>query len=165
MLKHILLIFLLTLSACGDKKSSPTAPAAAVAPVPAPVPAVLNIVQPSLGEICISPVQGFKYRLTVPLTVTETAGTGLAVNFINADFFRNGQRVERQSIGANDIISVAGTNRIEANSMFSGAITFDFNAENVLVQITVNYTDDSGVNGTYSSPNVNVNVRFACTLA
>ena len=165
MLKHIPLILLLMLSACSDKSSSPTVQTPMPAPVAQAVPAVLNIVQPSVGEICISPVQGFKYRLTVPLTVTETAGTGLAVNFINADFFRGGQRVERQSIGANDIISVAGTNRIEANSMFSGTITFDFNAENALIQITVSYTDDSGIRGTYSSPNVNVNVRFACTLA
>ena len=165
MLKHIPLILLLMLSACSDKSSSPTVQTPMPAPIAQAVPAVLNIVQPSVGEICISPVRGFKYRLTIPFTVMETAGTGLAVNFINADFFRGGQRVERQSIGSNDIIATLGTNRIEGNSSISATITFDFNSDDVLIQITLNYTDDSGIRNSYSSPNVNVNVRPICILA
>ena len=161
-MKHILFLSFLALSlSCSSEKTMPMAPTPPQAP---PVPAVLSVVQLAFGEICVSPVQGFKYRLNVPLAIMETAGTGLAVNFINADFYRDGQAVERQGIGADVIIAIAGTNRIEANSSLSGIITFDFNSGNVLAQLTLGYTDDSGASGTYSSQNINVNIRSVCML-
>ena len=72
--------------------------------------------------------------------------------------------MERQGIGADVIIAIAGTNRIEANSSLSGIITFDFNSGNVLAQLTLGYTDDSGASDTYSSQNINVNIRSVCML-
>ena len=162
-MKHILFLSFLALSlSCSSEM--PMAPTPAPTPPQArPVPAVLRVVQVGLAEGCFSPVQGFKYRVSVPLTIMETAGTGLAINFINVDFYLDGQIVERQTIGADDIIRVWGTNRIEANSSLDGTFTFDFNSDGGAL-INIGYTDDSGVSGVYSIQNINVHYRPICIL-
>ena len=123
-----------------------------------------HIVQPARGEICISPVRGFLSRLTVPLTISETAGTGVALNFVRVTFFDGSREIERREIGANTIVAAFGTNRIEANGMLPTTVTFDFNSVTVLAQITVGYTDDNGTRGSYSSHNIDVDLRLVCTL-
>jgi hypothetical protein len=82
----------------------------------------------------------------VELRIRETAGVGGHINYIRLDVLRaTGELEERAEIGANDIVSELGTNRIEANATWQETAVFFFRAtikKGRQLIVTVNITDD-----------------------
>ena len=176
MLKYIPFILLLTLSACGDKSTSPTAPTPAPAPV-APVATKATVTKTQIGraQICLSPLPIFNYRMILPLRINVT-GLAVNLNYMEAVIFRNGRQVERATIGADVIIRVNGTNTIAAGSSISYNWIFNYNtdvfAPGVQGVIGIDYTDVRGnrfrppqvINPSDIEP-LDIEVLLVCTLA
>ena len=84
----------------------------------------------------------------VELRIQETAGLGGAMNFIRLDYFRaTGELEERAELGADDIVSALGTNRIAAGATWQEVVIFFFRAsikKGRELLVTVSITDDRG---------------------
>src|SRR3972149_4474031 len=75
-------------------------------------------------------------------------GVGANINYIRLDYLKaTGQLEERSEIGANDIISELGTNRIGPNATWQEVVGFLFRAsikKGRMLIVIVNLTDDRG---------------------
>jgi hypothetical protein len=84
----------------------------------------------------------------VELRIRETAGVGGNMNFIRLDYYKaTGELEERAEIGANDIVSELGTNRVAANATWQEVAVFFFRAsikKGRQLVVTVSITDDRG---------------------
>jgi len=82
------------------------------------------------------------------LRMRETAGLGANINYIRLDVLRaTGELEERSEIGANEIVSALGTNRIGPNATWQNVVVFFFRAtikKGRQLIVTVNLTDDRG---------------------
>jgi len=109
-------------------------------------PAQANVVvNASNVGVATSPRPGFNYRITIPVTIRETAGLGANMDAMRFQLFANGRSVETQEIGANDIIAVSGSNRLTAGSTRNFTLAFDMNAGQASSGLlTLFFTDDRG---------------------
>ena len=143
MLKLILLVFLLTLSACGDKNASPTTPTSTPAPAPPPAPRRASITLEIMGASAIVTEQGNAVR--ADLRLVESGGARAIINFARLEVYRaTGQFEERAELPGSQI---GGSNRIEANTTFDLQVLFFFQAtvkRGKTLQFTVGFTDDGG---------------------
>ena len=115
MLKYILFIFLLTLSACGggDKSTSSTAPT----PVPPPrTPANLQI---SGSYTCTNRLC---HAAIYDITLENTGGANANINFIRIENRRQQPVLE---LGADHFINAFGSNRLSAGNK----LIFQLNAQ------------------------------------
>ena len=136
----------LGLVGCG----SSTGPTSQPTPIPGPSQANITVTC-SAYTVSGSPIGGFAFRLSVPCTIRETAGLGANLNYVRLRLLLGGSEVERQEIGASDIIRAAGTNRVAANGTVNGNFIFDFNRGDATSAILdFNFTDDRGNNATAS---------------
>jgi hypothetical protein len=103
------------------------------------------VVTASNVGVSTSPRPGFNYRITIPVTIRETAGLGANMDAMRFQLYANGRSVETQEIGANDIIAVSGSNRLTAGSTKSFTLFFDMNAGQATSGLlTLLFTDDRG---------------------
>jgi hypothetical protein len=93
-------------------------------------------------------VQGGGALFGVELRMRETAGLGANINYIRLDYLRaTGELEERAEIGADDIGSELGTNRIGPNATWQEVVVFFFRASikrGRQLIVIVNLTDDRG---------------------
>jgi hypothetical protein len=132
------------IAACGGSSSGggTTTPSTPAGPTQARI-----TVTCSPYTLTLSPLVGFNYRISVPCTITESAGLGANMNFIRLRLTIGGAEVERQEIGANAIIAQTGSNRLGANATRTNTYIFDFNNGNATGAILdFNFTDDRGNN-------------------
>ena len=146
----VMLACLLTLAAgCGDgNNSSTTAPTPTPTPTP-PQPSQASITVEVLGFGAVASGSGNLFA--IGLRLTETAGVGANINFIRLEVFRaTGEFEERQEIGAGQITSQTGSNRLAANSTRDlNPVLFTFNAtvkSGRIIRVTTGFTDDRGNN-------------------
>jgi hypothetical protein len=88
---------------------------------------------------------GFTYRVTVPATITESAGLGANINYVRLRQIYLGLEVERSEISSADLIASTGSNRLNASSTRSINLNYDVNDPRPTSGIlTFNFTDDRG---------------------
>jgi hypothetical protein len=111
---------------------------------PGPSQANVVVTASNVG-VSTSPRPGFNYRITIPVTIRETAGLGANMDAMRFQLYANGRSVEMQEIGANDIIAVSGSNRLTASGTKSFTLAFDMNAGQATSGLlTLLFTDDRG---------------------
>lgn len=140
---------ILALVACGGD-SSPTSPTGP----PPPPPKVPAKVEMTLGDADVSvwTIYPPQARLTFPLTLKETAGTAVNVNFIGLRIRWIGRADYENQIGASKIIEALGTNHINARGTLSGVVSFIIPLHSNLtgISVTVGMTDEYGNDVTVS---------------
>ena len=137
-------VLALLAASCGDGSTTPTPTTTTTAPAgPSAGVFVLEVLSAGLLSS-----DGSGNLFGVELRIQETAGLGGAMNFIRLDYFRaTGELEERAEIGADDIVSELGTNRIEANATWHETPVFFFRAsikKGRQLTVTVSITDDRG---------------------
>ena len=148
MMKHrrlvgplVVAVLTAVLPACGGGGGSSTSPTPT-----GPTQAKITVTA-GAPVVTFSPRAGFTFRVTVAVTITESAGLGANINFIRLRFIAGGVEIERQEISSADIILISGSNRLNASSTRSFNAIFDTNAEAATSGILVfNFTDDRGNN-------------------
>jgi len=143
------LLVLVAIVGCGgDSSTSPTpTPTTVSTPPPPPPPSPASITLEASDAVAFVGNMGNVF--VFDLRITETGGGGAHINFIRLEVFRpSGEFKERQEIGAQVIISVTGSNRIEANSTrLLEQVAFIFRTAfkgGPLMVVTVGLTDDTG---------------------
>ena len=138
------------LSACGDD-NGPTSPGSVIAnppPPPPPRPSRANLSVEVLSFGGVGSGQGNLFF--VEFQMTESAGLGANINFFRLEVFRaTGELEERREIGADEIVAVTGSNRLEANQSRTESVGFLFRAtvkRGRTLHLTVGFTDDQGNN-------------------
>lgn len=95
--------------------------------------------------VSFSPRAGFTYRVTVPTTITESAGLGANINYVRLRQIYLGLEVERSEISSADLIASTGSNRLSANAARNITLVYDVNDPRPTSGIlTFNFTDDRG---------------------
>ncbi|HJZ76551.1 MAG TPA: hypothetical protein VKE51_32675 [Vicinamibacterales bacterium] len=95
--------------------------------------------------LAFSPRPGFAFRITVPATITESAGLGANIDFVRLQQMFRGVAVERSEISAVDLIAATGSNRLDANSTRNINLIYDVNDGRATSGIlTFGFTDDRG---------------------
>jgi hypothetical protein len=126
----------------GGGGSTPTTPA-----TPAPPAQARITVTASAPVVTFSPRAAFTYRITVPATITESAGLGANINYVRLREIYLGVEIERSEISSADLIVATGTNRLGANATRTINLIFDVNDDRATSGIlTFNFTDDRGNN-------------------
>lgn len=140
----ILLVLSLLATGCGDG-GGPTTPTSTTTTTAGPTAAVILLDVLDFGLLS---VQGGGAVFGVELRMRETAGLGANINYIRLDYLKaTGELEERAEIGANDIISELGTNRIGPNATWQEVVGFFFRAsikKGRMLIVIVNLTDDRG---------------------
>ena len=102
--------------ACGDSSTGPTmTPTPTPAPIPTPAPQPTEArVTVILGELnltveSINPPQA---RAQWPITIKESAGVAVTVNFVRLEARWTGRPDHRAEVGADKIVAQYGTNRV-----------------------------------------------------
>jgi hypothetical protein len=125
--------------ACGSTNDTPT-PGGPTGPTQANV-----VVTASSPQITLSPRSGFTYRITIPVTIRETAGLGANIDSMRLQLMASGRSVETQEIGSGDVIAVTGSNRLQAGATRTFTLYFDVNAGQATSGLlTLSFTDDRG---------------------
>jgi hypothetical protein len=142
----LLLLLSLFAAGCDDGGTTPT-PTTTTTTTAGPTAGVFALDVVNAGLIS-SEASGNLFG--VELRIRESAGLGGNINFIRLDYFRATGGLEgRAEIGANDIISELGTNRIAANATWQEVAVFFFRASikrGRQLLVTVSITDDRGNN-------------------
>lgn len=100
-----------------------------------------------MGEPTVVPVGGNQARITFPgIKLTETAGTGVNLNYVELMCRWISFPDYRAQVGANQIIAAWGSNRIEARGTLGGDVWFVVPLQQGLsgMRITISMTDDLG---------------------
>jgi len=141
----ILLILSLLATGCGDGGGPTTTPTNTTTTTAGPTAAVILLDVLDFGLFSAS---GGGAVFAVELRMRETAGLGANINYIRLDYLKaTGELEERAEIGANDIISELGTNRIGPNATWQEVVGFLFRAsikKGRMLIVIVNLTDDRG---------------------
>lgn len=138
-------VFLLALAVsgaagCGGGSSSATPSAAS--PI---ARAILLVTQTSVGLVGLSPTTTHLLRISLPVEIRVTNNTGCTLNYARLRLFRTGTEIERAEVTANDIVALAGTNRVVNQSALRFTINFDFNSTDFDdAAIVLGATDDAG---------------------
>ena len=147
----VMLAFLLALTAgCGgDSNGSTTTTTPTPTTTSTPQASQASVTVQVLGFGALGSDQGNLFAIR--LRLTESAGVGVNINFIRLEVFRaTGEFEERQEIGAGQITSQTGSNRLAANSTRDlDPVLFTFNAtikSGRTIRVTVGLTDDLGNN-------------------
>jgi hypothetical protein len=84
--------------------------------------------------------------MSFPVTITETAGTGVNINFVRLEVRWTDRADYIAEVGAADVIAVFGTNHINGNSSLSGIMWFIVPLREDLtgMRLTFGMTDDYG---------------------
>ncbi len=144
-MKNFVILFVLSLLAagCGDGGTTPTPTTTTTTAGPTAGVFLLDVIDFGLLS---SEASGNLFG--VELRIRETAGLGGNINFIRLDYYRaTGELEERSEIGANDIVSELGTNRIERNATWQETAVFFFRAsikKGRQLIVFVSITDDRG---------------------
>ena len=124
--------------ACGDG-GGPTPPPA--------VQRVKAVVALEMGDPTVVPVSANQVRITFgDIKLTETAGTGVNLNYVELMCRWTRFPDYRAQVGANLIIDAWGSNRIEANGSLGGTVWFVVPLQQGLsgMRLTISMTDDLG---------------------
>lgn len=134
-------VLTVVLPACGGGGgSNPTTPS-----TPPPATQARITVTASSPVVTYSPRQGFTYRITVPATITESAGLGANINYVRLRQIFAGSEIERSEISSADLIVATGSNRLNANQSRTINLIYDVNDGRASSGIlTFNFTDDRG---------------------
>jgi hypothetical protein len=154
-----------SLAACGGgggggNVTTPSVPAG-------PSQASIVVTQNGQGQVCLSPLADFNYRLRLPIRIAESAGLGANMNFFRLSLLRAGVEVERREATANTIISGLGTNRLAASGNITATLTMDFNSDSFdTARFAFSFTDDKGNNlqANFDLPPSNVSFAVVCTI-
>lgn len=107
--------------------------------------AILLVTQTSVGRVGLSPNPSYLFRLSLPVEIRVTNNTACNLNYARLRLFRSGAEIERAEVTANDIIALAGTNRVTNGRGLTFTIVFDFNSSDFDdVAILLGATDDAG---------------------
>jgi len=139
----ITVLALLMVSCGGDSTTTGSTP---TPPPPQRVKAQVTMTLDTSSDIEIMSYRPPRARMTFGLTLKETAGTGINVNYIELRCRWYGRADHQVQIGAADIIATLGTNRIEPRGTLSGSIWFIVPLQEGLsgLRVTVGMTDDLG---------------------
>jgi hypothetical protein len=136
-----LAVTLLAFTGCGGK-DDPTAPT--------PTAAVFNVTQSPNPIIAGTGSQGFQYTAAFTISVTESAGVGGNVNFVNVTLRNVTTGVELNTVNftATDVFNRAGTNHIAAkgtlNIPLSVIYSLALGGRQATMTIAVQIGDDAG---------------------
>lgn len=140
----IFLVLSLLAAGCGGDGTTPT-PVTTTTTTAGPNAAVILL---DVLDFGLFSAQGGGAIFAVELRMRETAGLGANINYIRLDYLKaTGELEERAEIGANDIISELGTNRIGPNATWQEVVAFLFRASiktGRMLIVIVNLTDDRG---------------------
>lgn len=143
----------MALAGCGGGGSSPTAPA--------PTAAVLSVTENPNPIIAGQGAQGFALSAIFNVVVTESAGIGANVNFVNVTLrdATTGVEVGTVNLGANQIVQDAGSNHVPAKGTltipnFAILYTLPLGGRQATLTIALQMQDDAGnvVNRTLTVP-------------
>jgi hypothetical protein len=125
---------MIVLPGCGSSSSNPAAPTG---------PSQARITVTASATVSLSPRAGFTYRVTVPVTMVESAGLGANINYARLRMTLSGVEIERSEIGSADFVSQTGSNRLNANQSRSVTLNFDVNdPRSTAAILEINFTDD-----------------------
>jgi hypothetical protein len=151
-----LAMLLLTAAACGSAEA-PSAPGSANAPLqPAHGAVQLAVTPDPVPSTVIASAPGdssVEHQAAWTLTITETAGVGGTLNFLNVTLRDQGTGAVAEpggetSLGAADIAALAGTARLAPNGMLTlpGQLVYALPDASVggRLAMTLQITDDTG---------------------
>ncbi len=113
----------IVLVGCGGG-SSPSAPGPS-SPI---ARAIILVTQTSVGRVGLSQRPSYLLRLSLPVEIRVTNNTACNLNYARLRLFRSGVEIERAEVTANDIVALAGTNRLTNDRGLTFTIVFDFNS-------------------------------------
>ena len=142
----VLIVLFLLATGCDDGPTNGTSTTSSTTTTTAgPTAAVVLL---DVLDFGLFGVQGGGALFGVELRMRETAGLGANINYIRLDYLRaTGELEERAEIGADDIVSELGTNRIGPNATWQEVVIFFFRASikrGRQLIVIVNLTDDRG---------------------
>ena len=130
---------------CGDD-GPPPPPLSPTMPAPPPAPSKADIDLEVLNFGTFENDGGDFFQIEFRLT--ERAGVGANINFARLEVFRaTGEFVERNEIGAGQIIRGVDDNRLEGNTSETAVAWFLFRAavkKGRTLRYTMGFTDDGG---------------------
>lgn len=107
--------------------------------------AIILVSQTSVGLVGLSPHPAYLLRLSLPVDVRVTNNTACSLNYARLRLFNAGVEVERAEVTADDIVRLAGTNRVGNERGLPFTIAFDFNSTTFdNLTIVLGATDDAG---------------------
>ena len=147
-MRNLLIISaLLGVLACGDNPTSPTTftPQPTTTTTVAPVPARVTVTFGEL-ELAVESIFPPRARAVFPVTIRETAGTAVSINFIRMEMRWTGRSDFGQDRGADWIRQNYGTNRIAGNGTFTMRPWFivPLQADLTGMRLTIGMTDIYG---------------------
>ena len=105
----------------GGGSSSPTA----TSPI---TRAIILVSQPSVGLVGLSTNPAYLLSLRLPMEVRVTNNTTCDLNYARLRLFKAGVEVERAEVTADQIVTLAGTNRVTNDRALALTIVFGFNS-------------------------------------
>jgi hypothetical protein len=106
---------------------------------------IVLVTQTSVGLVGLSPNPAYLLRLTLPVEIKAFNEIGCNLNFVRLQLFRGGVEIERAEVTANDIVALAGSNRVTSGRSLVFTINFGFNSSQFdYGTILLGATDDGG---------------------
>jgi hypothetical protein len=126
-------------TACGGGSSGSS-------PTSGSVAALLLVRQTSVGLVGLSSSPDHLVRLELPVEFSNGQGTPCDLNFVRLQIYDAANvEVERAEVTADDIVALAGTNRVTQGAPLAVTLTFNFNTLEIFrAALTANALDDNG---------------------
>lgn len=160
----LLIVMLAMMMGCDRRTTAPTPISVSIPTQPTEARVTVDIGDANITVWSIRPPQA---RMAFPVTISESAGVAVRVNFVRLDLRWLGRRDHRSEVGANQIITDNGTNLVVGNGRFKISPIFIVPLHSDLsgLRITVGMTDVNGNDKTWTSSSGSLTTRLYNSLA
>ena len=133
----VLLVLGLTGCGGGGSSSSPTSSSGS---------ALLMVSQTSVGQVDVSSNPAYTVELRLPVSFSNGREVACNLNYVRLQIFDLADvELERAEVSSEDIIALAGTNRVVQGAPVQVTLVFGFNTLQIpRVSLTANALDDHG---------------------
>jgi hypothetical protein len=101
--------------------------------------------QTSVGLVGLSTSPEHLLRLDLPVRISNSTDVPCHLNHVRLQLYRSNVEIERAEVTADDIVALAGTNRVTRDAPLTLSLVFNFNSLDFdLATLTLNGRDDSG---------------------
>jgi hypothetical protein len=146
-------VLLLGPAGCGGGGSSPSSPTSATSR------AIVNVSQTRVGLVGLSSSPAHLLRLELPVQISNLSYVPCHLNYVRLQLYTGHVEIERAEVTADDIVALAGTNRLTQAAPLTLTLVFNFNSlEFTQASLTLGGRDDNGYDIEQALPNLQVEV-------
>jgi hypothetical protein len=146
-------VLLLASAGCGGGGDSP-----GVA-TPVSTRALVSVIQTSVGLVGLSSSSAHLLRLELPVRINNASDVPCDLNYLRLQLYLDDTEIERAEVTADDIVALAGTNRVTRSAPLTLTLLFNFNSVDfTLADLILNGRDDNGHEIEQSLQNLEVEV-------